>query len=83
MKVKVRIYFSPLKIRMVLNKLKSKSFRTSSLFTYGFSTLYTTLPHILLNEKLDDLIDWPFHREGSLYLVCNGRNVCLFLLRKA
>ena len=31
----------------VLNKLKSRSFRASSLSTYDFSTLYTTLPHIL------------------------------------
>ena len=32
----------------VLNKLKSRSFRASSLSTYDFSTLYTTLPHNLI-----------------------------------
>ena len=32
----------------VLNKLKSRGFRASSLSTYGFSTLYTTLPHNLI-----------------------------------
>ena len=29
----------------VLNKLKSRGFRATSLSTYDFSTLYTTLPH--------------------------------------
>ena len=32
----------------VLNKLKSKGFRATSLSTYDFSTLYTTLPHNLI-----------------------------------
>ena len=39
-----------------------------------FSTLYTTLPHNLIKEKLNDLIDWTFNRECSLYLACNGTN---------
>ena len=30
----------------VLSKLKSRGFRATSLSTYDFSTLYTTLPHI-------------------------------------
>ena len=30
----------------VLNKIKSRVFRATSLSTYDFSTLYTTLPHI-------------------------------------
>ena len=36
----------------VLNKLKSRGFRASSLSTYDFSTLYTTLPHSLIKDKL-------------------------------
>ena len=36
----------------VLNKLKSRSFRASSLAAYDFSTLYTTLPHNLIKDKL-------------------------------
>ena len=59
----------------VLNKLKSKQFRAFSQSTYDFSTLYTTLPHNLIKEKLNDLIEWTFHREESLYLECNVRNV--------
>ena len=52
----------------VLNKLKSRGFRATSLSTYDFSTLYTTLPHNLIKEKLINLIEWTFKREGSPYL---------------
>ena len=58
----------------VLNKLKSRGFRASSLSTYDFSTLYTTLPHNLIKDKLVDLIERIFQREGSLYIACNDRN---------
>ena len=58
----------------VLNKLKSRGFRTSSLSTYDFSTLYTTLPQNLIKDKLVDLIERIFQREGSLYVACNDRN---------
>ena len=36
--------------------------------------LYTTLLHNLIKEKLNDLIEWTFHGEDSLYLACNVRN---------
>ena len=52
----------------VLNKLKSRGFRASSLSTYGFSTLYTTLSHNFIKDKLVDLIERTFQREGSLLL---------------
>ena len=42
--------------------------------TYDFSTLYTTLPHNLIEEKLTELIEQTFNREGSLDLTCNDRN---------
>ena len=58
----------------VLNKLKSRCFRASSLSTYEFSTLYTTLPHNLIKDKLVDLIERTFQREGSLYIACNDKN---------
>ena len=58
----------------VLNKLKSRGFRKSSLSTYVFSTLYTTLPHNLIKDKLVDLIERIFQREGSLYIACNDRH---------
>ena len=33
-----------------------------------------TLPHNLIKEKRNDLIEWTFNNESSLYLACNGRN---------
>ena len=38
------------------------------------STLYTTLPHNLIKDKLIDLIERTFQRKGSPYLACNNRN---------
>ena len=58
----------------ILNKLKTRGFRAVSLSTYDFSTLYTTLPHNLIKEKLIDLIERTFQREGSLCLACKDRN---------
>ena len=45
-----------------------------------FFTFYTTVPHNLIVDKLIDLIERTFNREGSPYLACNNRNA--FLLRK-
>ena len=64
-----------------LHKLKARDFKATSLSTYDFSTLYTTLPHNLIKVKRIDLIERIFNREGSPYLACNDRNA--FLLRKA
>ena len=55
----------------ILNKFKSKSVLASSLSTYDCSTLYTTLPHNIIKEKLTLLIEQTFNRKGSLYLACN------------
>ena len=49
----------------VLNKFKSKNFQASKLSTYDFSTLYTTLPHHLIKDKLIDLINRTFIRENT------------------
>ena len=64
----------------ILDKLKARDFNATSLSTYDFYTLYTTLPHNLIKDKLIDLIEKPFQREGSPYLACNDRNA--FLLQK-
>ena len=58
----------------ILDKLKARDFNANSLSTYDFSTLYTTLPHNLIKDKLIDLIERTFQREGSPYLACNDRN---------
>ena len=54
--------------------MKSRGFLASGLSTYDFSTLYTTLPHNLIKNKLTELIEQTFNREGSLYLACNDKN---------
>ena len=41
----------------ILNKLKTKGFQASTISTYDFSTLYTTLPHNLIRNQLVDLIE--------------------------
>ena len=58
----------------VLSNLKLRGFHASGLSTYDFSTLYTTLPHNLIKDKLVDLIERIFQGEGSLYIACNDRN---------
>ena len=55
----------------VLNKFKSKNFQASKLSTYDFSTLYFTLHHYLIKDKLIDLINRTFIRENTQYLACN------------
>ena len=55
-------------------RLKARDFNVTSLSTYDFSTLNTTLPHSLIKDKLIDLIERTFQREGSPYLACNDRN---------
>ena len=42
--------------------------------TYDFSTLYTTLPHNLINDKLIDLIERTFNTKDYHALSC--QNVC-------
>ena len=71
------ICFVQLKILTRYLLLNSRGFSTSSLSTYDCSTLYTTLSHNLINEKLTDLIESTFQREGSPYLDCIGSNTFL------
>ena len=62
-----KLFWSVKKSGEILNKLKSRGFRATSLSNV-FSTLYTTLPDNLIKEKLIDLIEWTFKREDSPYL---------------
>ena len=75
MKVLVKISFGESKNSCeVLKMIKSRGFRASSLSTYDFSTLYTTLPHIRIKDELVDLMERIFQRNGSLYIAYNDRN---------
>ena len=58
----------------ILDKLKARDFNATSFSTDDFPTLYTTLPHNLIKDKLINLIERTFQREGSPYLACNDRN---------
>ena len=57
----------------VLNKFEAKRQQASSISTYDFSTLYTTLPHNLIKDKLISLIQKTFARERSEFLACDHR----------
>ena len=61
----------------MLSKLKFGGFRATSLSTYDFVTLYTTLPHnlIIIITRFDrvDLQESIKNYPGSLYLTCNDR----------
>ena len=52
----------------ILDKLKARDFNATSLSTYDFSTLYTTLPHNLIKDKLIDLIEEPSREKALLTL---------------
>ena len=58
----------------ILDKLKARDLNATSLSTYDFSTLYTTLSHNLIKDKLIDLTERTFQREGSPNLAFNDRN---------
>ena len=60
----------------VLNKLKSRGFRATSLSTYDFSTLYPTLPHNLIKEKQAFFTSWDTKR----YKLWSCQNVCEALI---
>ena len=53
-----------------MDKLGAGDFNATGLSTYDFSTFYTTLPHNLIEDKLIDLIEGAFQREGSPCLAC-------------
>ena len=60
-------------------KLKAIDFNVTRLSTYEFSTIYTSLPHNLIKDKLTDLIENAFNTEGSTYLACYDRTNFYFV----
>ena len=67
----------------VIDKLKARDFNVTSLSTYDFSTLYTTLPHNLIQDQLIDHIERNFQRECTPNLACNSRSTHVFHFGKA
>ena len=82
MKGQVKLCFGQLKIlvRYLKNLSREDSVRPV-LSAYDFSTLYTILPHNLIKDKLINLIEWTFKREGSHYIACNERQGLLHFWR--
>ena len=62
----------------VINKLKLRGFLATCLSTYDISSIYTTLPHNLSKEKLNDLIEWSFDKEGLPFLPVTKKRVLYF-----
>ena len=48
LQIKIKLVWVNKNSGEVLNKFKCRGFRATSLSTYDFSTLYTTLPHNLI-----------------------------------
>lgn len=46
------------------------------------STLYTSLPHNLIREKLISLIAKTFARENKAYIACNEHRAFLYMVLK-
>ena len=65
-------------VKCIHNKLKSKGVLASSVATYDLSTLYATLPHNLFKEKLTELIEQTFDREGAHFILLVMRNAHFF-----
>ena len=53
---------------LCVNRVVKFSQYLFSIFNYGL------LPHNLIKDKLIDLIERTFQREGSPYLACSDRN---------
>ena len=51
------LFWSIKNLGEILDKLIARYFNVTSLSTYDFSTLYTTLRQTLINDKLIDLIE--------------------------
>ena len=64
----------------ILYKLKTNGFQASTISTYDFSSLYTTLPNNLIRNQLVDLIENTFRRVEVLYFACNAE--CAFFASK-
>ena len=64
----INLFWSIKNALEVIDKIKIRKYKVSQVSTYDFSTLYTTLPHILIKSKLISLIEKTFAREKCSYL---------------
>ena len=52
----------------LIEKLRLRNFQGSQVSSFDFSTLYTSLPHDLIEAKVLSLVNWCFNRESKSYL---------------
>ena len=57
----------------VIEKLRLRNFQGSQVSSFDFSTLYTSLPHDLIKEKVLSLVKWCFNRESKTYLCTSDK----------
>ena len=57
----------------VIKKLRLRNIQGSQVSTFDFSTLYTSLLHDLIIEKVLFLVKWCFNRESKTYLCTSGK----------
>jgi len=67
----INLFWSIKNSSEVLNKFNNLRFRASNVSTFDFSTLYTSLPHSLIKDKLTQLIKKTFSRSDNTFLACN------------
>ena len=54
------------------DRQKVSSYSCQKVYTYDFSTLYTTLPHDWIKDKLSKLIEKTFAMENRPFLARNA-----------
>ena len=69
----INMFWSIINSTDVLSKLENEQYHVSALSTYDFSTLYTTLPHHLIKEKLNYLIEHTFTKVNKNFIACNDQ----------
>ena len=65
----------------VIERLRLRNFQGFQVSSFDFSTLYTSLPHYLIKEKVLSLVKWCFNRESKTYL-CASDKAGIFSNRK-
>ena len=74
------IFWSIKNTNDILLKLKNIDYQASYISCYDFSTLYTTLPHNLIKEKLSLLIKNTYKSIGCKYIACTDSTAFLPLI---
>ena len=59
---------------MVIESLMmtNSTFKAKSVNTFDFSTLYTTIPHDSMKDRINELIEEAFCKRDALYLSVQG-----------